>query len=257
MLFGYVMPGWWNAVAPVNYGFEVCESEHTFGPAVRRYYLLHYVLDGRGEFCREDGTYPVGPGEIFVIRPGEVTTYRADKDEPWRYAWISFESSVPLVFLNEPLLRQKPVRHIFDALAVHCGEKGNECRIYSLMYELLWMLQRGLDGPERQGRSYAAYIKAYLEDSYMTPVSMQALAERLHLDRRYMTSVFKGEVGVSPQAYLTELRLQSARDFLRRAYPVGEAAAMSGFTDLANFSRKYRQRFGVSPSADRKNVSKS
>ena len=257
MVSGYVMSGWWNGLAPVTYGYEACESGHSYGPAVRRYYLLHYVLEGRGMFYRKDGSYPVSPGEIFVIRPGEVTTYRADRDNPWHYVWLGFESDVPLPFLEEPVLRQKPVRHIFDSLVRHCGEQGTESKIYALMYDLLWSLQRGTDEPECQGKSYAAYTKVYLEDSYMFPVSMQALADSLHIDRRYMTAVFREAFGVSPQAYLTELRLRRARDFLQQGYPVGEAASMAGFSDPANFSRKYRQHFGVSPTADREIVSKS
>lgn len=257
MLSGYVMPGWWNGITPVTYGYEACKSGHSYGPAVRRYYLLHYVLEGRGEFFHKDGTYTIGPGEIFVILPGEVTTYRADRDNPWHYVWLGFESDIPLPFLEEPVLRQKPVRHVFDSLVRYCGAAGVESKIYALMYDLLWMLQRGTGEPERQGKSYAAYTKAYLEDSYMFPVCMQTLAERLHIDRRYMTAVFREAFGVSPQAYLTELRLRRARDFLQQGYPVGEAALMAGFSDPANFSRKYRQRFGVSPVTDRNNVSNS
>ena len=52
---------------------------------------------------------------------------------------------------------------------------------------------------------------------------------------------------MSPQEYLMQLRLQQANKFLQQGYSVSEAAAMAGFSDLSNFSRKYKAVFGVSP----------
>ena len=41
-----VAPGWWHGLAPLNFGWEACAPGHQFGPAVRHYHLLHYVLEG-------------------------------------------------------------------------------------------------------------------------------------------------------------------------------------------------------------------
>lgn len=30
-------------------------------------------------------------GQGFLIAPGQVTTYRADEQEPWEYTWIEFD----------------------------------------------------------------------------------------------------------------------------------------------------------------------
>ena len=45
-----VAPGWWHGLAPLNYGYEACKPGHRFGPAVRHYHLLHFVLEGEGTF---------------------------------------------------------------------------------------------------------------------------------------------------------------------------------------------------------------
>ena len=61
-------------------GREVCAPGHTFGPAVREYHLLHYVVRGTGVFRRAQAVYTLRAGDIFVIRPGESTVYAADID---------------------------------------------------------------------------------------------------------------------------------------------------------------------------------
>ena len=82
--------GWWQTVVPILYGREQCSKTHKFGPAVRQHYLLHYVLDGEGFLHKGGQVYSVSKGDLFVILPGEVTTYWADQIHPWQYAWVGF-----------------------------------------------------------------------------------------------------------------------------------------------------------------------
>lgn len=68
-------------------GHEQCSPGHFFGPAVRKHYLLHVVLKGKGIYRTSDREYRIAKGEAFLIKPQEVTYYRADSREPWEYAW--------------------------------------------------------------------------------------------------------------------------------------------------------------------------
>lgn len=54
--------------SPMQFGSETCDSGHFFGPSVRTHWLLHYVVYGFGRFERDSISYPVKPGDIFVIR---------------------------------------------------------------------------------------------------------------------------------------------------------------------------------------------
>ncbi|MBS5112612.1 MAG: AraC family ligand binding domain-containing protein, partial [Coprobacillus cateniformis] len=67
-------------IKPLLCGEEKCRNGHAFGPATRPYYLLHYVLSGKGRFESSRGSYNVKQGEIFVIHPFEVTYYEADQN---------------------------------------------------------------------------------------------------------------------------------------------------------------------------------
>ena len=65
-----VAPGWWHGLAPLTFGWEACAPGHQFGPAVRHYHLLHYVLEGEGTFLKGGATYRVDAGDLFVIPRG-------------------------------------------------------------------------------------------------------------------------------------------------------------------------------------------
>ena len=60
---------------------------HKYGPAVRPYYLIHYILSGSGIFKVDNVTYHLHAGQGFLIVPNCRTTYIADKETPWSYIW--------------------------------------------------------------------------------------------------------------------------------------------------------------------------
>ena len=91
-------------------GVEACAPGHSFGPAVREYFLLHYVVRGKGIFRRGKREYTLQAGEIFVIRPGEVTYYEADMRDPWEYMWAGFDCAPPFA----ALLEQDVLEQVFE-----------------------------------------------------------------------------------------------------------------------------------------------
>lgn len=81
----------WGTAISLDYcGREDCIKGWKFGPYVRESYVIHMVKKGKGTFTIAGKTYELGPGQAFIIRPGEETTYRADDDDPWSYMWVGF-----------------------------------------------------------------------------------------------------------------------------------------------------------------------
>jgi len=243
-----VVPGWWHTVVPVHYGWENCEPGHSFGPFVRDHYLLHFVLSGRGSFSTGGQTFSLQAGDLFVIHAGEVTTYTADEDNPWNYVWLGFRTTEPASFLSASVLHQPPVRSVFEQIRNLDLTEQADGRIFSLTYELLWKLGHGSEADQKNPNRYVTYAKTYLETNYMQPISIQGLADLLHVNRRHLTALFRKAYGQPPQEYLMQLRLEKAREFLAMGYRVTDAAAMSGFSDLSNFSKQYKRYFGCAPS---------
>lgn len=245
-----IMSNYWKNLTPFFFGYEVCSSGHTFGPAYREYYLIHYVLSGKGTYYRDGKTYEVSSGDLFIIRPSEITTYQADLHDPWEYAWLAFHTSDPPMFLDKPVIHHPPVHHIFAYIRDHFQEKKIDGKIYSLTYELLWILTQ--KESSRTPEDYAAYAKTYFELSYMQHISIEDVAKNLHIDRRYLTKVFRKAYGISPKEFLTNLRMQKAVHFIHSGHNVTESARMAGFTDLSNFYKQYKTRYGSVPSKYKK-----
>lgn len=246
-----VIPNYWKGLTALFFGHEKCTAGYSFGPGSREYYLVHYILNGKGTYCRSKKVYNVNTGDLFIIRPGEETLYCADREDPWEYAWLAFQIQEPPMFLDEPVIHQPPIGHIFTFIRDHFQDKKIDGKIYSLTYELLWILTQ--KESSRTPEDYAAYAKTYFELSYMQRITIENIAANLHIDRRYLTEVFRKAYGVSPKEYLTNLRMDKAVKFMNAGHNITESARMAGFTDLSNFYKQFKARFGSVPGTHTKN----
>ena len=236
---------------PLNYGTEQCAPCHCYGPAVRPYYLLHYVFSGKGTFHARGQEYTIGAGEFFLILPGEVTTYVADAQDPWKYLWLGFEGELAaqLEKLEMPVGKLPP--GIFEEL-LEAGEDdfsewegAVEQYIASALHRILAELLS-----HRTARAhYARRAETYIRTRYMQDITIEEIAEALSLDRRYLSRLFKKRYGVTMQEYLVTTRLHRAAELLRAGHTVNESAALCGYADISNFSKMFHRRFGVSPGA--------
>lgn len=241
----------WQELNPVQCGQESCAPAHSYGPAVREYYLLHYVLSGKGRFYTRGTERTLCAGQIFVIRPFERTYYEADGAEPWHYIWIGFETALPLPqALEEDVISCPEAGPIFTAMA-GAGKlsSGREAYLCGQLWLLLSLLTRE-SGEERPcGSEYVRQALNRMQTNYMEHISVSELAAQLGLDRSYFSTLFRRQTGQSPQQYLTALRMEKAALLLREyGYSPGEAALAVGYPDIFSFSRMFKRKYGVCPS---------
>ena len=73
------------------------------------------------------------------------------------------------------------------------------------------------------------------------------LAAAAGLSPYYFIRVFRQAVGLTPHAYLVQLRVETAKRLLDRGQPVVEAALAAGFADQSHLTRHFKRIVGVTP----------
>lgn len=82
---------------------------------------------------------------------------------------------------------------------------------------------------------------------------IREMATAVNLSPGRLAHLFKSEIGVSPQRYVNNVRLEKARDLLEGGMlSVKEVAAEVGFPNVSSFCRSFRARYGATPSEYRK-----
>lgn len=229
---------------PVCLGREECVPGHSFGPAIRKNYLIHFCLRGKGVLYSPDGEYFVSKGQLFLIKPGEINIYTADSNDPWEYIWIEFSGTAA-----ERLAKIKnPVIDCDETVFINMWEQRNriefrEESIISNLFLLLPMLFESISGI-----SIAKKIKSYIISNYMYDIKIEKLSAELGYSRQHISREFRSETGMTIRRFLIKTRLENAKKILRRGFSVSEAAYMCGYNDMFNFSKAFKNEFGLNPS---------
>lgn len=252
-------------------GFENCVPGHSYGPIMRNGYLIHYVLEGAGIYKARGKIFRLGKGDAFLICPGELIYYEADRKEPWSYTWIGMQGIKVKGYLERTSFPEHLVLHYGEDEHMRlCHERmfeadtlpqNRDLRMNSIMYEYLFLLAEKFPNQEliyhEKKSDYAEEALNYIESHYCDPITIQDIAGHLNINRSYLHRLFKSFTGISIQTYLLDYRIRQACILLKNTELSVRAVAHSvSYADPLYFSRLFRQKKGVSPSEYRKQNAK-
>lgn len=100
---------------------------------------------------------------------------------------------------------------------------------------------------QKSGQGRIDHARQYLEANYNRNLSLTELAELSAFSASHFLRAFKDAVGLTPHAYLTQLRIEFATCLLRAGTPLAEVACLAGFTDQSHFTKKFKRILGVTP----------
>ena len=113
-------------------------------------------------------------------------------------------------------------------------------------------LRMASDGTGARKGDNLQHAVEYIASHYTDALNMREIAQRYGYSEGHFYRLFKGRMGLPPNAYLTRLRLQYATRLLRESsLPIKEIGARIGIADEAYFSRLFRKTNGICPSVFR------
>ncbi len=230
-------------IVPIFSGHEACKKSHTFGPYVRNYYLIHFCLDGAGELIDKYGKHKIKKGELFIIRPGEITTYTADSESPWEYSWIAFGGDMAKIFDTGASVYSFPIEIGLSVRELSLDGISSPSVFISLIFKLIYHIF----SETKESGNIAEKMKRYVKFNYMSDITVQKISEYFGFERSYLYRVFKNSTGLSIKEYITKTRMEQAKALLKKGYSVGSTAHAVGYLDQFNFSKAYKAYFGAAP----------
>lgn len=103
------------------------------------------------------------------------------------------------------------------------------------------------------GDEWVDRIAAWIEERYAEPMTLRALAERMHGSPYHLQRTFKQRRGMTPAQYATRLRMERAKTLLgATGLPVADVAAAVGIASAAYFATVFQQYAGQSPTQYRR-----
>ncbi len=268
-----------NLTSNKNFATFKASATHGRKPMVERSAI--WIVGQGQKFCYVgDKKYDYSPGIVMVLffpTPLEFEVVKASPESPFLTAGVAIDmggladvllkldrldgapakplssdpSSIFSVSLNDYLL--DPFIRLFESLsdprdAAMLGDAIVDEIYYRLLCddrgsELRYLLQqRG----EIQRISRAV---EYIHQNLDQPVSVEGLADMVHMGQTSFYENFKSVMHVTPLQYAKSVKLFEAQKLIREGKKANEAGYLVGYNSPAQFSREYKRHFGFAPSA--------
>lgn len=243
------------------FGHSITAPLHKAGPAVKSFYLVHFILDGEGDFYVKNSHYRLKAGQGFLIEPDNPASYISDDKNPWTYVWIGFSGkkageimhSIGLT-QDEPIFTctegEKLKKYVFDMLEHNTSSKEDSYRLMGMLYLALSAIATAqkdkIETPS--GNMYVNHAISYIQNHYSMPVKIEEISHYLGINRSYFSELFKEYTGMSPLKYLQNFRITKAQHMLTITDLSIESIALScGYQSAEAFHKIFRKETGMSP----------
>ena len=96
-------------------------------------------------------------------------------------------------------------------------------------------------------------ILDYIEENYAEPITLNTLADRVHISKEYLCRIFSSMSESSPIEYLNRYRIQkSAYMLMSTSKRVSEISLSCGFNSSSYFNKLFLRYMGCTPTEYRK-----
>ena len=225
-------------------------------------YHLLYVESGE-MVCEKNGvTEILRPGGYVLYLPKERQRYEQNSGVCY---WVHFSGTAVEELLSDAGLKWKPLSlggepnqtiiDSFEKMIYRFITRGhsNDLALSAELLSLLSRFKNLLDeqtNPVMNERLYP--VITYLNKHFFEKVELADCAKMMHISTGRFSHIFKECTGVSPYAYILNLRMKMAAELLALSdLPIAEIAYKTGFDNPLYFSKIFKKQYGVSPSSFR------
>ena len=262
--------------------YEVSETEgEPVGAASLHYhnfYEIIYVMEGECASLAEDKIYPLHRGDFLLINRNVMHKY-----QPVEKKQVS--SKRIILWITDGMLERLGEGQM-DLAACFQGEAAKVChfpvyyeellRGYLLKLAMSQVLDREPPGTkqvmdrgylllffsylnalcrvgeyfsteELVGNPLVEQVSAYIDGHMEESITLDRLAEHVHMSKYYFLRKFKEMTGVTVHTFLTDKRLIRACQGLREGKNITQVWQSCGFADYSSFLRNFKTAYGVAP----------
>ena len=249
----------------VNFNFKILSvfklswDEKLAFASSRPYHALSFRIKGDATFTSGDNKYHVTTNDLVYVPKGCEYTLKVDKSETvlvihFDMIGADFHEISTFTPVNAAIFHE-----LFEKTYKTWNKRGvaHEYKMASYFYNILANIE--LQEVEKLHRAKRSIddILDYIGSNFSNPtLTVEHLSEIFGLSTVYIRKLFKENLNTTPLKYINERRIQYASSLLSIGYySVREVSELSGFSDVKYFSTCFKKHMGISPSAEKTNLS--
>lgn len=215
--------------------------------------FLMICVEGSGRVLLDGRWQTIGKGVACMAPPRVPNAFHALPGKRWRFLWLRYEEPA---FVTPQISAASPVRvkvdadhllHIWEGLRAEWDSTRDSKALHHWI-ELVHHHARRLAEPWRRDERLRTLWEK-VESRIAEDWSMATLAHEAHVSEEHFRRLCWKELGRSPIAHLTSLRVQAAQSLLTTTHDKQEVIAQQvGYRSPIAFSRAFKRWVGCFPS---------
>jgi AraC-like DNA-binding protein len=251
-----------RALAAVSGGWERCRPDYKIHRPGFPHPIIEFVAHGAGALMLNGQNFALRPGSVFVYSRNHPHTIRTQPNAPMLKYFVVCAGAEARALLRDcrlapgavvQIAHADRVQQVFDDLISHgLSDHPNRPRLCAVALQYLILKIGDLATPyaARDQPALATYqrCRRFIAENFLRARTLQAAADACHVNVSYLCRLFQRFGRERPYRYLQLLRMNHAADLLRsHNRMVKDVARELEFENANNFSRAFRQWFGVAP----------
>ncbi len=228
-----------------------------YGPVVVDLYIIECCTKGSGSIVLDGKEIPFTAGDAYILSPGQKVLFTADPVTSREGVWCSIggtEAAKAIAALGldpeYPFLPHSVFGDAVDIISRMVDMKsdadlGAPLRRVGLVYSLLGAVSQHKSAKDKN--IWISKAIGYIESNYYKQITVSDIADEVGLERCYFSTLFNSRVGMTPHAYLSEVRAMKAASLLADSDFSVTAAARAVGLDVQNFARIFKKVVGCNP----------
>ena len=231
---------------------------------------IYYSISNGKHFIIDDMIYPVYEHDVFIINQFEVHRVEPLVGQPNNRYILSImpdflkelsSSSTDLTecfynkskFLTRISLsktQHNKMAELIDKL-INAQGFGTDLVENAILTEIILLIMNTSKPTDTDASAsnnkYIADILNYIDQSLDEDLSLENIADKVHLSKGYLCRLFKEHTCTTVHEYICTKRISKAKQLLATGHTVQETISRTGFNDYANFIRRFKEKVGTSP----------
>jgi AraC-like DNA-binding protein len=235
---------------------------HSFAPHSHDELMIGVIQAGVKSFRCGRSQDRAAPGSLSVVNPGETHTGECEDGPALVYAALYVPEAALATILDSPrpgtsLVGQPVVddpevwRWLGEAHKLGMAGEDEAAAEEAMVCGVSLLFERY--GTRRTVRSEVGCPKtvdravSFLQARACDRISLEDASRASGVGVFHLIRLFQRHLGLTPYAYLTQVRIAKSRQLLRLGEPVAQVALDVGFADQAHFTKRFKQLTGTTP----------
>jgi AraC-like DNA-binding protein len=239
-------------------------TDHDYAPHSHEALVVAVTEAGGSEFRSRGEVHEATASALLVFNPAEPHSGRMARSRLWRYRGL---------YLTEPALDKVASTLGVDHVPYFTANVFSDANLIAAFLDLHQALEQGTDALlEREtlvgsfgllfrrhgsnGSKIAVAmrddhailrLRALMHERYCEQLTLEDMGRLVDLTPFQLIGLFKRTTGLTPHAYLTQVRLKAAIREMRHGTSIAQASLEAGFCDQAALTTHFKRAYGITP----------